>query len=40
MGAMSRETLVPLLEAAEEAGCLNLSEFSAALQDVELEDDG
>ena len=36
---MSRETLVPLLEAGEEAGCLNLSEFSAALQDVELEDD-
>jgi RNA polymerase primary sigma factor len=39
MSAMSRETLAPLLEAGEEAGCLNLSEFSAALQDVELEDD-
>jgi RNA polymerase primary sigma factor len=36
---MSRETLAPLLEAGEKAGCLNLSEFSAALQDVELEDD-
>ena len=27
---MSREELAPLLEAGEEAGCLNLSEFSAA----------
>jgi RNA polymerase primary sigma factor len=36
---MSRETLVPLLEEGEEAGCLNLSEFSAAIQDLELEDE-
>src|SRR6186713_15881 len=36
---MSRETLAPMLEAGEEAGCLNLSEFSAAVQDLELEDD-
>ena len=36
---MSRETLGPLLDAGEEAGCLNLSEFSAAVQDVELDDD-
>ena len=36
---MSRETLTPLLEAGEEAGCLNLSEFSAVIQDLELDDD-
>jgi RNA polymerase primary sigma factor len=36
---MSRETLAPILDAGEEAGCLNLSEFSAAVQDLELEDD-
>ncbi|MGZ8783164.1 MAG: sigma-70 family RNA polymerase sigma factor [Gaiellaceae bacterium] len=36
---MSREKLAPLLEAGEEAGCLNLSEFSAALQELELDDD-
>jgi RNA polymerase primary sigma factor len=36
---MSREQLAPLLESGEEAGCLNLSEFSAALHDVELDDD-
>jgi RNA polymerase primary sigma factor len=36
---MSRETLAPILDAGEEAGCLNLSEFSAALQDQELEED-
>ncbi|MGI9112617.1 MAG: sigma-70 family RNA polymerase sigma factor [Gaiellaceae bacterium] len=36
---MSRETLAPLLEAGEEAGCLNLSEFSAALQELELDED-
>jgi RNA polymerase primary sigma factor len=36
---MSREQLAPLLEAGEEAGCLNLSEFSAVLQDIELDDD-
>ena len=28
---MSRETLAPILDAGEEAGCLNLSEFSAAV---------
>ena len=28
-----------MLESGEEAGCLNLSEFSAALQDLELDDD-
>ncbi len=36
---MSRETLAPILDAGEEAGCLNLSEFSAAVQDLDLEDD-
>jgi RNA polymerase primary sigma factor len=36
---MSRETLAPLLEAGEEAGCLNLSEFSAVVQELELDDD-
>ena len=36
---MSREALVPLLESGEEAGCLNLSDFSAALLELELEDD-
>jgi RNA polymerase primary sigma factor len=36
---MSRETLAPLLEAGEDAGCLNLSEFSAAVQDLELDDE-
>jgi RNA polymerase primary sigma factor len=36
---MSREELAPLIESGEEAGCLNLSEFSAALQDLELDDE-
>jgi RNA polymerase primary sigma factor len=36
---MSREDLAPLIESGEEAGCLNLSEFSAALQDLELDDE-
>ncbi len=36
---MSREALAPLLQFGEEAGCLNLSEFSAAVQDLELEDE-
>ncbi|HVM68909.1 MAG TPA: sigma-70 family RNA polymerase sigma factor [Gaiellaceae bacterium] len=36
---MSADTLVPLLEAAEENGCLNLSEFSAAVQELELGED-
>jgi RNA polymerase primary sigma factor len=34
-----RETLGPLLEAGEEAGCLNLSQFSAVIQELELDDD-
>jgi RNA polymerase primary sigma factor len=33
---MSRESLAPLLDAGEEAGCLNLSEFSAAIQEADL----
>ena len=33
---MSREALAPMLDAGEEAGCLNLSEFSSAVQDLEL----
>jgi RNA polymerase primary sigma factor len=36
---MSREALAPMLDAGEEAGCLNLSEFSAAVQDLDLEDE-
>jgi len=36
---MTRETLAPILDAGEEAGCLNLSEFSAAVQDLELEEE-
>ncbi|MBA3347689.1 MAG: sigma-70 family RNA polymerase sigma factor [Actinobacteria bacterium] len=36
---MSCEALAPLLQFGEEAGCLNLSEFSAAVQDLELEDE-
>ena len=36
---MSREELAPLLESGEEAGCLNLSEFSAALHELELDDE-
>jgi RNA polymerase primary sigma factor len=36
---VSRESLAPMLDAGEDAGCLNMSEFSAALQDLELEDD-
>ena len=36
---MSRESIAPLLDAGEEAGCLNLSEFSAAVQEAELEDE-
>jgi RNA polymerase primary sigma factor len=36
---MTTETLAPMLEAGEEAGCLNLSEFSAAVQDLELDED-
>ena len=35
---VSRETLEPLLESGEEAGCLNLSEFSGVIQDLELDD--
>jgi RNA polymerase primary sigma factor len=36
---MSRESLAPILDAGEEAGCLNLSQFSAAVQDLELDED-
>src|SRR5688572_26944518 len=36
---VSRETLAPMLEAGEEAGCLNLSAFSAAVQDLELDEE-
>jgi RNA polymerase primary sigma factor len=36
---MSRDDLSPLLEAGEEAGCLNLSEFSAAVQEQDLDDE-
>src|SRR5687768_16962113 len=36
---MSREILAPILDAGEEAGCLNLSQFSAAVQDLELDED-
>jgi RNA polymerase primary sigma factor len=36
---VSVDTLAPLLEAGEEAGCLNLSDFSAAVQDLELDED-
>ena len=36
---MSRETLAPILDAGEEAGCLNLSEFSAAVQDLDADDE-
>ncbi|HXH89690.1 MAG TPA: sigma-70 family RNA polymerase sigma factor [Gaiellaceae bacterium] len=30
---------MPLLESGEEAGCLNLSQFSAAVQDLEIDDE-
>ena len=36
---MSVEALAPLLEAAEEAGCLGLAELSAAVQELELGED-
>jgi RNA polymerase primary sigma factor len=36
---MSRESLAPILDAGEAAGCLNLSQFSAAVQDLELDED-
>ena len=36
---MAHEALVPLLDAGEEAGCLDLSEFSAAVQELELGED-
>ena len=36
---MGRETLAPILDAGEEAGCLNLSEFSAAVQELELDEE-
>ena len=36
---MSTEALKPLLDAGEEAGCVNLSEFSQLIQEMELDDD-
>jgi RNA polymerase primary sigma factor len=36
---MSREILGPILDAGEESGCLNLSQFSAAVQDLELDEE-
>jgi len=36
---VSRDAIAPILDAGEEAGCLNLSEFSAMIQDLELEDE-
>ena len=36
---MSHEITWALIERGEEAGCLNLSEFSAALQELELDDE-
>src|SRR6186713_2473040 len=36
---MSREILGPILDAGEDAGCLNLSQFSAAVQDLELDEE-
>ena len=36
---MTDGQLGPLLEAGEEAGCMNLSEFSAAIQDLELDEE-
>jgi RNA polymerase primary sigma factor len=36
---MSHGALAPLLDAGEEAGCLDLSEFSAAVQELELGED-
>ena len=36
---MSTEALKPLLDAGEEAGCVNLSEFSQLIQEMELDDE-
>ncbi len=36
---MSTEALKPLLDAGEEAGCVNLSEFSQLIQELELDDE-
>jgi len=36
MYAVTPEALVPILNAGEDAGCLNLSEFSAVVQELEL----
>jgi RNA polymerase primary sigma factor len=35
----SNDALKPLLEAGEEAGCVNLSEFSQLIQELELDDE-
>ena len=36
---MGRETLEPLLEAGEDAGCLSLAEFTVVIQDLELDEE-
>jgi RNA polymerase primary sigma factor len=36
---MSTEALKPLLDAGEEAGCVNLSEFSRLIQELELDEE-
>jgi RNA polymerase primary sigma factor len=36
---MSTESLRPLLDAGEEAGCVNLSEFSQLIQELELDEE-
>ena len=36
---MTVEALKPLLEAGEEAGCVNMSEFSQLIQELELDDE-
>ena len=36
---MSRATLTPMLDAGEETGCINLSDLSATVQELELEDE-
>jgi RNA polymerase primary sigma factor len=39
MSGMSREALAPLLDAGEDVGYVNLSEFSAIVQDLELDEE-
>ena len=38
-GPTPTDVIGPLLEAGESAGCINLSEFSAAVQELDLEED-